>query len=49
MWKRSSITSPEWALEHRCAVGKVHYIEVFSNDEEEEEEEPEGGHSAGIA
>ena len=38
-----------WALEHRCALGKEHYIEVFSKDEEEEEEETERGHNTGIA
>ena len=27
-----------WAPRHRCAVVKVHYIEVFSDDDEEEEE-----------
>ena len=32
---------------HRCAVGKAHYIEVFSDDEEEEEEEPERVSSTG--
>ena len=34
-----------WAHGHRCAVGKAHYIEVFSDDEEEEEDEPRRGHS----
>ena len=34
-----------WALGHRCAAGKAHYIEVFSDDEEEEEDEPRRGHN----
>ena len=38
-----------WAPRHRCAVGKAHYIEVFSDDEEEVEEELEGGQYARIA
>jgi len=37
-----------WAPRNICAVGKAHYIKVFSHDEEDEEEEPEGGHNAGI-
>ena len=37
-----------WALGHRCAVVKAHYIEVFSDNEEEEEEEPKGGHNTRI-
>ena len=31
-----------WAPGNRCAAGKAHYIEVFSDSEEEEEEEREG-------
>ena len=36
-----------WALGHRCAAGKAHFIEVFSNDsgEEDEEDDEEAGDS----
>ena len=34
-----------WAPGHRCAAGKAHYLEVFSDDEEEEEDEPRRGHN----
>ena len=30
-----------WVLGHKCANGKAHYIEVFSEDDEEGEEEEE--------
>ena len=32
-----------WATGHRCAAGKAHYIEIFSDDGEEEEDEPRIG------
>ena len=36
-----------WAPRHRCAAGKAHYIEVFSDFEEEDEyDEPRRGHGA---
>ena len=36
-----------WAPGHICAVGKAHYIEVFSDImEEDEDDEPRRGHSA---
>ena len=36
-----------WAPAHRCAAGKAHYIEVFSDlEEEDEDDEPRRGHSA---
>ena len=38
-----------WAPGHRCAAGKAHYIEVFSDDEEEEEDEPRRGHNTNTA
>ena len=38
-----------WAPGHRCATGKAHYIEVFSDNEEEEEGEPRRGHSIDTA
>ena len=36
-----------WALRHRCATGKAHYIEVFSDSDREEDayEEVEAGGS----
>ena len=35
-----------WAPRHRCAAGKAHYIEVFSDFEgEDEHDEPRRGHS----
>ena len=37
-----------WVSGHRCAVGRAHYIEVFSDCEEEEGNNgPRRGHSAG--
>ena len=37
-----------WAPRHKCAAGKAHDIEVFSNDEEEEEEEKRRDHNTDI-
>ena len=35
-----------WVPGHRCAAGKAHYIEVFSDLEEDEDDEPRRGHNA---
>ena len=46
--KRLCFTCEEsWAPGHRCAVGKAHFIEVFSDDsgEEDEEDDEEAGDS----
>ena len=38
--KRLCFTCQElWALGHRCATGKAHFIEVFSDESGEEDEE----------
>ena len=46
--KRLCFTCQEpWAPGHRCAAGKAHFIEVFSddNDEEDKEDDEEAGDS----
>ena len=46
--KRLCFTCQEpWAPGHRCAAGKAHFIEVFSDDsgEEDEEDDEEAGDS----
>ena len=48
-WRKLCFTCQEpWAPGHRCAAGKAHYIEVFSDSEGEENayEEIEGEASA---
>ena len=41
--KRLCFTCQEpWAPGHRCAAGKAHFIEVFSDDSGEEDEEEVG-------
>ena len=42
--KRLCFTCQEsWALGHRCATGKAHFIEVFSESSGEEDEEDDVG------
>ena len=53
--KRLCFTCQEpWAPRHRCAAGKVHFIEVFSessgeeDDEDDEDDDVEAGDSHAI-